>query len=106
MKHSGNIQNYQQIWENIKTDRFILDIMKKGLKIDFESMPKNAYIPVMVHKAEEKEVVFNEIEKLLKEESSCHVIGRKRILYQPYSQGKKRWKNARHSESKLRKRTC
>ena len=39
------------------------------------------------------------LKSVLKKDSSYHVIGRKRILYQPYS--KERGKYAHQSESKI-----
>lgn len=53
-------------WKNITSDRFIIDIVRRGLKIDFESKPHRNYVPKLSYNPEEQEVISLEIKKLLK----------------------------------------
>ena len=40
----GNIKNYLSQWSSIKSDRFFIETVKWGLKIDFISKPVNINI--------------------------------------------------------------
>ena len=62
---AGKIKYYYNNWKNITNDRFILDIVKYGLKIDFKNKPQLANVPKIPHNAEEKSINL-EINKLLK----------------------------------------
>ena len=63
---AGKIKYYYNNWKNITNDRFILDIVKYGLKIDFKNKPQLANVPKILHNAEEKSIINLEINKLLK----------------------------------------
>ena len=63
---AGKIKYYYKNWRDITSDRFILDIVKYGLKIDFKNKPQLANVPKIPHNAEEKSIVNLEIDKLLK----------------------------------------
>ena len=53
-------------WSSITSDKFIIETVKWGLKIEFISKPVNKHTPQMAHSAEESEIVSGEIAKLLK----------------------------------------
>ena len=63
---AGKIKYYYKNWRDITSDRFILDIVKYGLKIDFKNKPQLANVPKIPHNAEEKSIINLEIDKLLK----------------------------------------
>lgn len=62
---SGNIKSHLEIWKSITSDRYITDIAKHGLKVDFETMSENDYATVMSYKDEEKDIIREEINKFL-----------------------------------------
>ena len=63
---AGKIKYYYNNWKNITNDRFILDIVKYGLKIDFKNKPQLVNVPKIPHNTEEKRIINFEINKLLK----------------------------------------
>ena len=63
---AGKIKYYYKNWKNITSDRFILDIVKYGLKIDFKNKPQLVNVPKIPYNAEEKSIINLEIGKLLK----------------------------------------
>ena len=63
---AGKIKYYYNNWKNITNDRFILDIVKYGLKIDFKSKPQLVNVPKIPHNAKEISIINLEINKLLK----------------------------------------
>ena len=63
---AGKIKYYYNNWKNITNDRFILDIVKYGLKIDFKSKPQLANVPKIPHNAKDISIINLEINKLLK----------------------------------------
>ena len=63
----GKIKDSYSEWLMITDDRFILDIIKNGLKIDFEDgPPKQKSFPSICFNNEEKEAVRSEIDSFLK----------------------------------------
>ena len=51
---AGNIKNYLGQWSFITTDRFIIETVKWGLKIDFSNKPVHKNIPKIAHSTKEK----------------------------------------------------
>ena len=62
---AGKIKYYYNNWKNITNDRFILDIVKYGLKIDFKNKLQLVNVPKIPHNSEEKSIINLEINKLL-----------------------------------------
>ena len=64
----GNIKHFFSNWEKITKDKFILDIIKFGLQLEFENgiIPKQKNYPKIKFGVEENNIISNEIEKLLK----------------------------------------
>ena len=54
------------IWSSITSDRFIIETVKWGLRIDLISKPANKCTPQMAHSAEESKIISEEIAKLVK----------------------------------------
>ena len=52
-------------WKKITSDRFIIDIVRNGPKIDFEDEPINDYVPNAPYKSDKIKIVSEEIAKLL-----------------------------------------
>ena len=63
----GNIKNYLYNWENITSDPYILQIIKYGLKLEFESMPLKQRHQIHLSFSE-MNIIDTEIENLLKKE--------------------------------------
>ena len=61
---AGKIKYYYNNWKNITNDRFILDIVKYGLKIDFKNKPQLVNVPKIPYNAEAKSIINLEINKL------------------------------------------
>ena len=60
------IKYYYNNCKSTTNDRFILDVVKYGLKTDFKNKPQLANVPKILHNAEEKSIINLEIHKLLK----------------------------------------
>ena len=63
---AGNISNHFDAWQHITSDTFILDVVKQGLKLSFESfpIPRGPFEPGM--NSATKTIISNEIISLLK----------------------------------------
>ena len=55
-------------WKKIISERVTIDIVRNGLKIDFEGKPRNNYNPNIPYKSEETRIISEEIAKLLQKE--------------------------------------
>ena len=62
---TGTIQNCLESLKKIASGRAIIDIVRNGLKIDFEGKPINDYVPIISYKSEEIEIISEGIAKLL-----------------------------------------
>ena len=78
---ADNIKNYLSQWNSITADKFIIETVKRGLKIDFISKLVAKHIPQMAHSAEKSEIISGEIAKLLKRESTNYATGKRMILF-------------------------
>ena len=64
----GNIQKCFELWKKITSDRVIFDIVRNGLKIDFEVEDINNYVPDSPYKSDEIKIISEEITKLLQKD--------------------------------------
>ena len=62
---AGNLIKFYLNWKSITNDEIILDIIKNGLKIDFEERPRNICVPKIQHSTKEIEIINSAIQKLL-----------------------------------------
>ena len=62
---AGNLKNYYTVWQKITSDRAILDIIKKGLKINFQEWPRITSARKISHSEQETKIINTEIKKLL-----------------------------------------
>jgi len=64
----GNIKNYFEEWEKISSDKFILDIIKFGLKLEFKNniIPNQKAFSCLQFNAKEEVAISSELQKLLK----------------------------------------
>ena len=82
-RHSNNyrkelwqeICNCLESWNKITSDRVIIDIVRNGLKIDFDCEPINDYVHNIPYKSDEIKINF------YKKELSQYVKESKRIFY-------------------------
>ena len=63
---AGNIKNYYNIWAKITSDHFILDIVKKGLKVNLNKIVMRNDPHLYYRKQKEVLVINYELEKPLK----------------------------------------
>ena len=63
---AGNIKNYYNIWAKITSDNFILDIVKKGVKVNLNRIVVGNAPHLYHHKQKEVVVINLEVEKPLK----------------------------------------
>ena len=62
----GIIKYFYNNWKNITNDRFVPDIVKYGLKMEFQNKAQLVNIPKIPHYAEEKGIINLEINSLFK----------------------------------------
>ena len=62
---AGNLKNCFTVWQKITSDRVILDIIKSGLKINFNVRPGITSAPKILHSEQEIKIINTEIKKLL-----------------------------------------
>ena len=65
------LKYYYEHWEKYTSDTFILDIMKNGLKLDFNKMPFQSCCNNFSPSKEEISIINSEIQKLKSKKSHC-----------------------------------
>ena len=68
---AGNIANCHEQWRQITNDKFILQLVRDGLKIDFTEQPPEYHTSPISLQPFEKTVLDNEITKLLAKQVIC-----------------------------------
>ena len=64
---AGNIKNYVSNWRKITSDRYILDIVQKGLTLNFTNYPPDSSEPFEYPRGQKEfETIDSEVKKLLR----------------------------------------
>ena len=58
-------------WKKITSDKYILDIVTNGLRLDFKEIPKNRQYQFRTLKNDELDIVKAEVDKLLSKQVIC-----------------------------------
>ena len=77
---AGNIKNFLENWKRITSDKYILDIVKHGLKLEFLSEAPNRK-PFRVTYNSKENNISQEINKLLKKKVIVETIAEKGYFF-------------------------
>ena len=74
---AGDIKNFQGNWKRITSDKYILDIVKHGLKLEFLSEAPHREPFRVTYKTKENDIISQEIDKFLKKKVIVQTIAEK-----------------------------
>ena len=74
---AGNIKNFLENWKRITSDKYILDIVKHGLKLEFLSVSPHREPFRVTYNTKENDITSQEINKLLKKKVIVQTIAEK-----------------------------
>ena len=74
---AGNINNFLENWKRITSDKYILDIVKHGLKLEFLSVAPHREPFRVTYNTKENGIISQEISKLLKKKVIVQAIAEK-----------------------------
>ena len=88
-------------WKKITSDKYILDIVTNGLRLDFKEIPKNRKYQFRTLKNDEVDIVETEVYKLLSKRVICK-SKRERNDYLPnvFTRNRKGWMKTHDFKSK------
>ena len=78
---AGNIKNFLENWKRITSDKFILDIVKHGLKIEFLSVAPHRESFRITYNTKENGIISQEISKLLNKKVIVQTIAEKEDFF-------------------------
>ena len=81
---AGNIKNFLENWKRITSVKYILDIVKHGLKLDFLSVAPHREPFRVTYNTKENDIISQEINKLLKKKSYYRQLLKKGIFSPQY----------------------
>ena len=67
----GNTKLFAKNWKKLTSDKYILDIVTNGLRLDFKEFPENRQYQFRPLKNDELNVVKAEVDKLLSKQVIC-----------------------------------
>ena len=67
----GNTKLFAKNWKKLTSDKYILDIVTNGLRLDFKEFPDNRQYQFRPLKNDELDVVKAEVDKLLSKQVIC-----------------------------------
>ena len=67
----GNTKLFAKNWKKLTSDKYILDIVTNGLRLDFKEFPENRQYQFRPLKNDELDVVKAEVDKLLSKQVIC-----------------------------------
>ena len=67
----GNTKLFAKNWKKITSDKYILDIVTNGLRLDFKEIPKNRQYQFRTLKNDELDIVKAKVDKLLSKQVIC-----------------------------------
>ena len=67
----GNTKLFAKTWKKLRSDKYILDIVTNGLRLDFKEIPKNRQYQFRTLKNDELDIVKAEVDKLLSKQVIC-----------------------------------
>ena len=67
----GNTKLFARNWKKITSDKYILDIVTNGLRLDFKEIPKNRQYQFRTLKNDELDIVKAKVDKLLSKQVIC-----------------------------------
>ena len=67
----GNTKLFAKTWKKLRSDKYILDIVTNGLRLDFKEIPKNRQYQFRTLKNDELIIVKAEVDKLLSKQAIC-----------------------------------
>ena len=86
----GNTKLFAKTWKKLITDKYILDIVTNGLRLDFKEFPENRQYLFKTLKNDELGIVEAEIDKLLRKQVICESKkGRNDYLSNVFTSNKK-----------------
>ena len=65
----GNTKLFAKNWKKLTSDKYILDIVTNGLRLDFKEIPKNRQYQFRTLKNDELDIIEAEVDKLLSNKS-------------------------------------
>ena len=74
---AGNIKNFWENWKRITSDKYILDIVKHGLKLEFLSVAPHREPFQATYNTKENGIISQKISKLLKKKVIVQTIAEK-----------------------------
>ena len=74
---AGKIKNFLENWKRITSDKYILDIVKHGLKLEFLSVAPHREPFRVTYNTKENGIISQEISKLLKKKVIVQIIAEK-----------------------------
>ena len=74
---AGNIKNFLENWKRITSDKYILDIVKHGLKLEFLSVAPHREPFRVTYNTKGNDIISQEISKLLKKKVIVQTIAEK-----------------------------
>ena len=74
---AGNIKPFLENWKRITSDKYILDIVKHGLKLEFLSETPHGELFRVTYNTKENGIISQEISKLLKKKVTVQAIAEK-----------------------------
>ena len=74
---AGNIKIFLENWKRITSDKYILDIVKHGLKLEFLSVVPHREPFWVTYNTKENGIISQEISKLLKKKVIVQIIAEK-----------------------------
>ena len=78
---TGNIKIFLKNWKRIISDKYILDIVKHGLKLEFFSVAPHRGPFRVTHNTKENDIISPEISKLLKKNVIVQTIAEKEDFF-------------------------
>ena len=67
----GNTKLFAKNWKKLTSDKYILDIVTNGLRLDFKEIPENRQYQFRTLKNDELDLVKAEVDKLLSKQVIC-----------------------------------
>ena len=67
----GNTKLFAKNWKKLTSDKYILDIVTNGLRLDFKEIPENRQYQFRTLKNDELDIVKAEVDKLLSKQVIC-----------------------------------
>ena len=74
---AGNIKIFLENWKGITSDKYILDIVKHGLKLEFDSETPHREPFQVTYNTKENNIISQEINELLKKKVIVQTIAEK-----------------------------